>query len=86
MNERHGQTVKRGELHSSKTGASQFLATPVAEGILPAVEPGFPPTRHATVPLRRDGRQPGGKNHTHFVSLSTAVPPAGAPVASAPGG
>jgi len=22
--------------------------------------------------------QPGGKNHTHFVNLSTAVPPAGA--------
>jgi len=54
---------------STRGGISVFG---IAGGNPPAEEPGFPPTRHATVPLRRDGGQPGGENHTYSVGPSTA--------------
>jgi A/G-specific adenine glycosylase len=39
----------------------EFPNVEVEAGILPAVEPGFPPSRRAIAPLRRDGSQPDGK-------------------------
>jgi len=51
----------------------RICAFGIAGGIPPAEEPGFPPTRHATAPLRRDLGPPGGENHTYSVGLSTAA-------------
>jgi len=47
-------------------------------GILPAVEPGFPPTRRAKAPLRRDGGSPAVKPHAHR-EISTTARPIGTP-------
>jgi len=44
--------------HAAAEPAAEVFG--IAGGIPPAEEPGFPPTRHAKVPLRRDLGQPGG--------------------------